>query len=164
MALKLIRHVGTITASTLGDDAAHGLALGKLGNGNAFRVNEFGGNDVFIKVTSIDQRTAVTSSNGLYLRANNTVNIVPEGDRSPIVGGDTGARVALDGTDSDGSDAGDIVILDGHLNANSVVSDVGGAVLVDAAEENYFISAINETGSGSDGAVHIEVVTQANPV
>ena len=47
--------------------------------------------------------------------------------------------------------------------ANSVVSDVGGAVLVDAAEENYFISVINET-SGSDGAVHIEVVTQANPV
>ena len=163
MALKLIRHVGTITASTLGDDAAHGLALGKLGNGNAFRVNEFGGNDIFIKITSIDQRTAVTSSNGLYVRANNTITVVPEGNRSPIVGSDTGARVALDGTDSDGSDAGGIVILDGHLNANSVVSDVGGAVLVDAAEENYFISVINET-AGSDGAVHIEVVTQASPV
>ena len=163
MALKLIRHVGTITATTLGDDAAHGLALGKLGNGNAFRVNEFGGNDIFIKITSIDQRTAVTSSNGLYVRANNSVTVVPEGNRSPIVGSDTGARVALDGTDTDGSDAGDIVILDGHLNANGVVSDVGGAVLVDAAEENYFISVINETAS-SDGAVHIEVVTQANPV
>ena len=163
MALKLIRHVGTITASTLGDDAAHGLALGKLGNGNAFRVSEFAGQDVFIKVTSIDQRTTVTSSNGLYLRANNTVTVVSEGNRSPIVGSDTGARVALDGTDSDQSDAGDIVILDGHLNANSVVSDVGGAVLIDAAEENYFISVINETAS-SDGAVHIEVVTQANPV
>ena len=163
MALKLIRHVGTITASTLGDDAAHGLALGKLGNGNAFRVSEFAGQDVFVKVTSIDQRTTVTSSNGLYLRANNTITVVPEGNRSPIVGSDTGARVALDGTDSDQSDAGDIVILDGHLNANSVVSDVGGAVLIDAAEENYFISVINETAS-SDGAVHIEVVTQANPV
>ena len=154
MALKLIRHVGTITASTLGDDAAHGLALGKLGNGNAFRVSEFAGQDVFVKVTSIDQRTTVTSSNGLYLRANNTVTIVPEGNRSPIVGGDTGARVALDGTDSDQSDAGDIVILDGHLNDNSEVSDVGGAVLEDGAEENYFISVINETAS-SDGAVHI---------
>ena len=163
MALKLIRHVGTITASTLGDDAAHGLALGKLGAGNAFRVNEFGGQDIFIKITSIDQRTAVTSSNGLYVRANNTITVVPEGNRSPIVGSDTGARVALDGTDTDSSDAGDIVILDGHLNANSVVSDVGGAVLIDAAEENYFISVINETAS-SDGAVHIEVVTQANPV
>ena len=30
MALKLVRFVGTITASTLGDDAAHGLELGKL--------------------------------------------------------------------------------------------------------------------------------------
>ena len=109
-----------------------------------------------------DSKT-VTSSNGLYLRANTTITLVPEGDRSPIVGSDTGARVALDGTDTDGSDAGDIVILDGHLNANGVVSDVGGAVLVDGAEENYFISVINETAS-SDGAVHIEVVTQANPV
>ena len=65
MALKLIRHVGTITASDLADDTASGLALGKLGNGNAFRVSEFAGQDVFIKVTSIDQRTTVTSSNGL---------------------------------------------------------------------------------------------------
>ena len=160
MALKLIRHVGTITASTLGDDAAHGLALGKLGNGNAFRVNEFGGNDIFIKITSIDQRTTVTSSNGLYLRANNTITVVPEGNRSPIVGGDTGARVALDGTDSDGSDAGDLVHLDG---TDSDSLNAGSGVLLNAAEENYFLSVINETAS-SDGAVHVEVVTQANPV
>ena len=163
MALKLVRHAGTITASTMGDDAAHGLELGKLVKGHAVRVSEFAGQDIFIKITSIDQRTAVTSSNGMYVKGGTTVTVVPEGNRSPIVGGDTGARVALDGTDSDGSDAGGIVILDGHLNANSVVSDVGGAALVDAAEENYFISVINET-SGSDGAVHIEVVTQANPV
>ena len=155
MALKLIRHCGTITASTLGDDAAHGIALGKLGNGNAFRVSEFAGKDVFIKVTSISDSTAVTSSNGLYLRASNTVNIVPEGNRSPIVGGDTGVRVALDGTDTDSSDAGDIVRLEDEAS--------GGAVFVDAAEEYFFISVINESG-GQDGAVHIEVVTQANPV
>ena len=160
MALKLIRHVGTITASTLGDDAAHGLALGKLGNGNAFRVSEFAGQDVFVKVTSIDQRTTVTSSNGLYLRANNTITVVPEGNRSPIVGSDTGARVALDGTDSDGSDAGDLIHLDG---TDSDSLNAGSGVLLDSAEENYFISVINETAS-SDGAVHIEVVTQANPV
>ena len=122
MALKLIRHVGTITASDLADDTASGLALGKLGNGNVFRVSEFAGQDVFIKVTSIDQRTTVTSSNGLYLRANNTVTIVPEGDRSPIVGGDTGARVALDGTDSDGSDAGSRIDLE---------DDTFGGVAVD---------------------------------
>ena len=144
MALKLIRHCGTIAATDLADDTAAGLALGKLGNGNAFRLNEFGGQDVFIKVTSIDKRTAVTSSNGLYLRANNTITVVPEGNRSPIVGEDSGARVALDGTDSD------------SLNASS-------GVLLNAAEENYFISVINET-AGSDGAVHVEVVTQANPV
>ena len=160
MALKLIRHCGTITASTLGDDAAHGIALGKLGNGNAFRLSEFGGQDVFIKVTSIDQRTTVTSSNGLYLRANNTITVVPEGNRSPIVGGDTGARVALDGTDSDGSDAGDLVHLDG---TDSDSLNAGSGVLLNAAEENYFLSVINETAS-SDGAVHVEVVTQANPV
>ena len=160
MALKLIRHCGTIAATDLADDTAAGLALGKLGNGNAFRLNEFGGQDVFIKVTSIDKRTAVTSSNGLYLRANNTITVVPEGNRSPIVGEDSGARVALDGTDSDGSDAGDLVLLNGtdsdQLNAD-------GGVLLNAAEENYILSVINET-AGSDGAVHVEVVTQANPV
>ena len=160
MALKLIRHVGTITASDLADDTASGLALGKLGNGNAFRVSEFAGQDVFVKVTSIDQRTTVTSSNGLYLRANNTVTVVPEGNRSPIVGSDTGARVALDGTDSDGSDAGSLI----HLNGTDSDSlNAGSGVLLNAAEENYFLSVINETG-GSDGAVHVEVVTQANPV
>ena len=160
MALKLIRHVGTIATSDLADDTAAGLALGKLGNGTAFRLSEFGGQDVFIKVTSIDQRTTVTSSNGLYLRANNTITVVPEGNRSPIVGGDTGARVALDGTDSDGSDAGDLVHLDG---TDSDSLNAGSGVLLNAAEENYFLSVINETAS-SDGAVHVEVVTQANPV
>ncbi len=160
MALKLIRFVDTITASTMGDDAAHGVALGKLGNGNAFRVSEFAGQDVFIKITSIDQRTAVTSSNGMYLKGGTTVTVVPEGNRSPIVGGDTGARVALDGTDSDGSDAGSLI----HLNGTDSDSlNAGSGVLLNAAEENYFISVINETAS-SDGAVHIEVVTQANPV
>ena len=160
MALKLIRHCGTIAATDLADDTAAGLALGKLGNGNAFRLSEFGGQDVFIKVTSIDQRTTVTSSNGLYLRANNTITVVPEGSRSPIVGGDTGARVALDGTDSDGSDAGDLVHLDG---TDSDSLNAGSGVLLNAAEENYFLSVINETAS-SDGAVHVEVVTQANTV
>ena len=160
MALKLIRHVGTIATSDLADDTAAGLALGKLGNGNAFRLSEFGGQDVFIKVTSIDQRTTVTSSNGLYLRANNTITVVPEGNRSPIVGGDTGARVALDGTDSDGSDAGDLVHLDG---TDSDSLNAGSGVLLNSAEENYFLSVINETAS-SDGAVHVEVVTQANTV
>ena len=160
MALKLIRHCGTIAATDLADDTASGLALGKLGNGNAFRVSEFAGQDVFIKVTSIDQRTTVTSSNGMYVKGGTTVTVVPEGNSSPIVGGDTGARVALDGTDSDSSDAGDLIHLDG---TDSDSLNAGSGVLLNAAEENYFISVINETAS-SDGAVHIEVVTQVNPV
>ena len=160
MALKLIRHCGTIAATDLADDTASGLALGKLGNGNAFRVSEFAGQDVFIKVTSIDQRTTVTSSNGMYIKGGTTVTVVPEGNRSPIVGGDTGARVALDGTDSDSSDAGDLIHLDG---TDSDSLNAGSGVLLNAAEENYFISVINETAT-NDGAVHVEVVTQANPV
>ena len=160
MALKLIRHVTTVAATDLADDTAAGVLLGKLGNGNAFRLSEFGGNDVFVKLTNADASTTVTSSNGLYLRANTTITLVPEGDRSPIVGSDTGARVALNGTDSDSSDAGDIVILDG---TDSDSANAGDAVLLDAAEQSFFLSVINETAT-SDGAVHIEVVTQANPV
>ena len=68
MALKLVRHAGTITASTMGDDAAHGLELGKLVKGHAVRVSEFAGQDIFIKVTGIDAQTAVTSSNGMYVK------------------------------------------------------------------------------------------------
>ena len=50
MAIKLVRHAGTITVSTMGDDAAHSLDCGLMGKGQALRVNEFGGQDVFIKV------------------------------------------------------------------------------------------------------------------
>jgi len=152
MALKLIRHVTTVAATDLADDTATGVLLGKLGNGNAFRLSEFGGNDVFVKITNSDDATTVTSSNGLYLRANTTVTLVPEGERSPIVGSDTGARVALNQTDSDGSNAGDIVLL-----------ETGFALLLNAAEQSFHLSVINETAT-SDGAVHVEVVTQANPV
>ena len=45
-------------------------------------------NDIFIKVTSIDAQTAVTASNGMYLKGYTTITVVPEGDRSPIVGDD----------------------------------------------------------------------------
>ena len=152
MALKLIRHVTTVAATDLADDTATGVLLGKLGNGNAFRLSEFGGNDVFVKITNSDDATTVTSSNGLYLRANTTVTLVPEGERSPIIGSDTGARVALNQTDSDGSNAGDILLL-----------ETGFALLLDAAEQSFHLSVINETAT-NDGAVHVEVVTQANPV
>ena len=35
--------------------------------------------------------------------------------------------------------------------------------LLYAAEEEYFISVINET-AGSDGAVHVEIVAQGNSI
>ena len=150
MALKLIRHVGTITASTLGDDAAHGLALGKLGNGNAFRVSEFAGQDIFIKITSIDERTAVTSSNGLYVKGGTTVTVVPEGDR-PAITGDDGKFFIVQNT---AANEGDKI-----LNED----DSGGAIIINAAEEAYFLSAINET-AGSDAGVHVEIVALGNPI
>ena len=152
MALKLIRHCGTITASTLGDDAAHGIALGKLGNGNAFRVSEFAGKDVFIKVTSISDSTAVTSSNGLYLRANTSVVIVPDGSRFKNIGGETGGRVVQDTA----ANAGDPIVFEG-TDENGL--DENDRLLLDGAEVTVTLSAINETG-GSDGAVHVEVITE----
>ena len=150
MALKLIRHVGTITATTLGDDAAHGLALGKLGNGNAFRVNEFGGQDIFIKVTSIDLQTAVTATNGMHVKGGTTVTVVPEADRPSIIG-DDGKFFIVQNT---AADEGDKILLE---------DDTGGAIIINAAEEAYFLSAINET-AGSDAGVHVEIVALGNPI
>jgi hypothetical protein len=150
MALKLIRHAGTITASTMGDDAAHGLELGKLVRGNAIRVNEFAGQDIFIKVTGIDAQTAVTSSNGMYVKGGTSVTVVPEGDRAPILG-DDGKFFIVQNT---AADEGDKILLE---------DDTGGAVIINAAEEQYFLSAINET-AGSDGAVHVEIVAQGNTI
>ena len=156
MALKLIRHCGTIAATDLADDTAAGLALGKLGNGNAFRLSEFGGQDVFIKVTITSDRTTVTSTNGMYLRANNTLTVYPEGF---LVGSGEG-RVVLDGTDTSSSNAGDFLVLDG---TDSDSNNAGDAVFYDFTNTSYFISVINET-AGNDGAVHVEEVSQGNTV
>ena len=150
MALKLVRHAGTITVSTMGDDAAHGLELGKLVKGHAIRVSEFAGQDIFIKVTSIDLQTAVTATNGMYLKGGTTITVVPEADR-PAITGDDGAFFIVQDT---AADEGDKI-----LNED----DTGGGILINAAEEAYFLSAINETG-GSDGAVHVEIVAQGNSI
>ena len=150
MALKLVRHAGTITVSTMGDDAAHGLELGKLVKGHAIRVNEFGGKDIFLKVTSIDLQTAVTATNGMYVKAGTTVTVVPEGDR-PSITGDDGKFFIVQNT---AANDGDKITLEG---------DSGGSIIINAAEESYFLSAINETAS-SDGAVHVEIVSQGNSV
>ena len=150
MALKLVRHAGTITVSTMGDDAAHGLELGKLVKGHAIRVNEFGGNDVFIKVTSIDLQTAVTATNGMYLKGGTTITVVPEADRPSIIG-DDGKFFIVQNT---AANEGDKILLE---------DDTGGAVIINAAEEAYFISVINET-AGQDAGVHVEIVAQGNSI
>ena len=150
MALKLVRHAGTITASTMGDDASHGVELGKLVRGHAIRVSEFAGNDIFIKVTSIDAQTAVTATNGMYLKGGTTITVVPEGDR-PAITGDDGKFFIVQNT---AANEGDKI-----LNED----DSGGAIIINAAEEAYFLSAINET-AGSDAGVHVEVVALGNPI
>ena len=150
MALKLVRHAGTIAASTTADDAAHGLELGKLVRGHAIRVSEFAGQDLFIKVTNISTQTAATSSNGMYLKAGTTIIVVPEGDR-PSITGDDGKFFVVQDT---AANVGDKITLE---------DDSGGSLILNAAEEQYFISVINET-AGSDGAVHVEIVAQGNSV
>jgi len=152
MAIKLIRHAGTISASDTADDAAHSLDCGLMGKGQALRVNEFGGQDLFIKVTDTDTATAATSSNGLYLRANTSVVIVPDGARFKNIGGETGGFVVQDTA----ANAGDPIVLEG-TDENSL--DEHDRLLLDGAEVTVTLSVINETG-GSDGAVHVEVISE----
>jgi len=151
MALKLVRFIGSITAATLADDAAHGLELGKLSGGSAFRISEFGGNDVFFKLTLTSDRTAVTATNGMYLKASTSITVVPE----EIIKSGEG-KVLLDGTDSSSSDAGSFVSTEDATDASS---NVGNAIQYNFGQTSYFLSVINETAT-SDGAVYIQEVAQ----
>ena len=101
-------------------------------------------------MTSIDLQTAVTATNGMYLKGGTTITVVPEADRPSIIG-DDGKFFIVQNT---AADEGDKILLE---------DDTGGAVIINAAEEAYFISAINET-AGSDGAVHVEIVAQGNSI
>ena len=152
MAIKLIRHAGTITASTMGDDAAHSLDCGLMGKGQVLRVSEFAGQDVFVKVTDSDTATAVTASNGIYLKASSSILIVPEGSRFKNIGGESGGRVVQDTA----ANAGDPITLEG-TDENSL--DEHDRILLDGAEVGVTLSAKNET-NGSDAGVHVEVVTE----
>ena len=152
MAIKLIRHAGTITVSTMGDDAAHSVDCGLLGKGQVIRVSEFGGQDVFVKVTDSDTATAATSSNGIYLKGSSSILIVQEGSRFKNIGGETGGRVVQDTA----ANAGDPIVFDG-TDENGL--DEHDRLLLDGAEVGVTLSAINET-AGSDGGVHVEVVSE----
>ena len=114
------------------------LDCGLMGKGQALRVNEFGGQDVFIKVTDSDTGTAATSSNGLYLRANTSVIIVPESSRFKNIGGETGGRIVQNTAANDS----DPITLEG-TDENSL--DEHDRILLDGAEVGVTLSAINET-------------------
>ena len=152
MAIKLVRHAGTITVSTMGDDAAHSVDCGLLGKGQVIRVSEFGGQDVFVKVTDSDTATAAASSNGIYLKGSSSILIATEGSRFKNIGGESGGRVVQDTA----ANAGDPIVFEG-TDENGL--DENDRLLLDGAEVTVTLSAINETG-GSDGAVHVEVVTE----
>ena len=147
--LKSVRTVGTITASTMGDDAAHSLDCGTLTPFTSLRVSEVGGQDAFVKIT--EAGTAVTSTNGILLKANSTVLLSP--DSRPDVGE---GFVVLDGTDSDSSNAGDTITLE---SGNDTTGST--ALFLDRGENNFTLSAINET-SGSDAGIQVEVVSQVS--
>ena len=147
--LKLVRTVGTITASTMGDDAAHSLDCGTLTPFTSLRVSEVGGQDAFVKIT--EAGTAVTSTNGILLKANSTVLL--SSDSRPSLGE---GFVVLDGTDSDSSNAEDTITLE---SGNDTTGST--ALFLDRGENNFTLSAINET-SGSDAGIQVEVVSQVS--
>ena len=64
--------------------------------------------------------------------------------------------VVLDGTDSDSSNAGDTITLE---SGNDTTGST--ALFLDRGENNFTLSAINET-SGSDAGIQVEVVSQVS--
>ena len=148
MALKLVRFIGSIT---LGDDNASGIEIGKLGGGAAFRISEFGGQDIFFKITLASDRTTVTATNGMYLKARTSITVVPE---EMIRNGE--GKALLDGTDSSSSDAGSFISME---DATDESSNVGNALQYNFGQTSYFISIINET-AGSNGKIYVQEVAQ----
>ena len=152
MALKLVRFIGSIT---LGDDNASGIEIGKLGGGSVFRISEFGGQDIFFKITLASDRTTVTATNGMYLKASTSITVVPE----EIIRNGEG-KALLDGTDSSSSDAGSFISME---DATDESSNVGNALQYNFGQTSYFISIINET-AGSNGKVYVQEVAQHDSI
>ena len=152
MALKLVRFIGSIT---LGDDNASGIEIGKLGGGSVFRISEFGGQDIFFKITLNSDRTAVTATNGMYLKASTSITVVPE----EIIRNGEG-KALLDWTDSSSSDAGSFISME---DATDESSNVGNALQYNFGQTSYFISIINET-AGSNGKIYVQEVAQHDSI
>ena len=152
MALKLVSFIGSIT---LGDDNASGIEIGKLGGGSVFRISEFGGQDIFFKITLNSDRTAVTATNGMYLKASTSITVVPE----EIIRNGEG-KALLDGTDSSSSDAGSFISME---DATDESSNVGNALQYNFGQTSYFISIINET-DGSNCKIYVQEVAQHDSI
>ena len=86
----------------------------------------------------------------MYLKGGTSITVVPEADRPSIIG-DDGKFFIVQNT---AANEGDKILLE---------DDTGGAVIINAAEEAYFISVINET-AGQDAGVHVEIVAQGNSI
>ena len=115
MAIRRVQNLGTITASTLGDDAAHSLTGLVISPNSGVRVNEFAGNDVFVKLTLAG--TAVTATNGTYVKASSSLIIHPE--EKPQNGP---GNILLDGTDSSSSNAGDSITAESGVDSTGRLS------------------------------------------
>ena len=74
MSFKMLRHVGKIEQAN--DSARKFPSCWLFKARHSLRISEFGGQDGFVKVTQ--EGTAVTATNGSYIRANSTITIVPE--------------------------------------------------------------------------------------
>ena len=180
MAFKLIRRANVVTAANTADDAQHTVDLGKLSSGAAFRDSEFGGQDVFFKITN--EGTAVTSTNGIFLRAGQSVIVVPEErpksaratsatNANPCVltfdlghNFEVGDQISV----TDSSSAYNTLLTDANCAAvteTTITTDKNststGAFTACTVRSNFKISVINET-AGSDGAVYIEEVVQGH--
>ena len=150
MAFKLVRY---ISKKALADNNAAEIELGALSPHGALRISEYGGQDGIIKVTQ--GGTAVAQdSNGIYVRANSTIFVTPE-ERPSNLGG---SQVALDGTDSDSSNAGDAITLESGLDSTG-----NSVLLFDGGEVEFRLSVINET-NGSNTAIYIEEVAMTNTI
>ena len=181
MAFKLVRFCGGVPASTTADDAAHALDLTTLTPGGAYRVSEYVGQDCFIRVTN--EATAVTATNGHYLKASSSIVVVPEERPLSVrISSATLANPAVLTCQEHGFAVGDQVAMTdcsvaawNTLITNVNVSAVTATTITIAPDSsstaaftsgtlrsNFSISVINETG-GSDAGIYVEEIVQGHP-
>ena len=190
MSYRLIKQIGVITAANLADDSEHSTSAFTIGVNSSIRVSEFGGNDVFVKVSN--EGTVVTNSsgvsNGTYLKGGTSIVIVPDDKvKSAKVLSATSANPAvLTVTDHFTFAAGEQVSLLGAsvgawntLITDANIASIGGSETTITTDKNaastaefaysaggtliscFKLSCINET-AGSDGAIYIEEVVLAH--